>query len=40
MEENKRKNDGTFDEVAIPVIEKIVSGYFQPQFHLFIITDL
>ena len=36
----EKKKDGTFDEVAIPVIEKIVSGYFQPQFHLFIIANL
>ena len=41
MEESKRKKkDGTFDEVAIPMIETIVSGYFQPQFHLFIIANL
>ena len=26
----REKKDGTFDEVAIPVIEKIVGGYFQP----------
>ena len=26
----REKKDDTFDEVAIPVIEKIVSGYFQP----------
>ena len=38
--EREKKKNGTFDEVAIPVIEKIVSEYFQPQFHLFIITDL
>ena len=36
----REKKDGTFDEVAIPVIEKIVSEYFQPQFHLFIIANL
>ena len=26
----REKKDGTFDEVAILVIEKIVGGYFQP----------
>ena len=26
----REKKDDTFDEVAISVIEKIVSGYFQP----------
>ena len=26
----REKKDDTFDEVAIPVIEKIVGGYFQP----------
>ena len=28
----REKKDGTFDEVAIPVIEKIVSGFFNLNF--------
>ena len=35
MEKSKEMKDGNYDEVVIPVVEKIVGSYLKPKLSMF-----